>query len=124
VIVEHVLGSAIEQLQFGPRASVAEFRVALPPSAGLARFDHRADVNGIGITALSLVLGRPLRSRGIPARDPAAAGAGDGAIRRWATSGRFRRAAAPGWARTLQLDVRRAFASAPETLAALDEALA
>src|SRR6187549_177099 len=60
VIVEHVLGAAIEQLQFGRDRLWQEFRVAMPPSAGLPRFDHRADVTGIGMVALALILGRPI----------------------------------------------------------------
>ena len=123
VIVEHVAGSAIEQLQYSRERLWQEFRIAMPASAGVARFDHRADVNGIGITALSLILGRPLGAdefpHGIPAlllqareRSPM----GDerplsNGLRNWL-------------GRSLQLDVRRAFASAPEALAALEETLA
>jgi hypothetical protein len=123
VIVEHVAGSAIEQLQYSRERLWQEFRVAMPASAGVSRFDHRADVTGIGITALSLILGRPLAAdefpHGIPAllmqareRSPL----GDerplsNAFRNWL-------------GRTLQLDVRRAFASAPEALAALEDTLA
>ena len=54
VIVEHVLGAAIEQLQFGRDRLWQEFRVAMPPSAGLPRFDHRADVTGMGLVSLAL----------------------------------------------------------------------
>ena len=123
VLVEHVLGSAIEQLQFGRERLWQEFRVALPSSAGMARFDHRADVNGIGVTALSLVLGRPLAADEFPHAIPSLlmqarerSPYGDerplsNAFRNWL-------------ARTLQLDVRRAFSSAPEALAALEETLA
>jgi hypothetical protein len=123
VLVEHVAGSALEQLQFGRERLWQEFRVAMPSSAGLARFDHRADVNGIGITALSLVLGRPLAPDEFPhavpsllmqARERSVYG------EERPLSNLFR-----NWlARTLQLDVRRAFASASEALAALDETLA
>jgi serine/threonine protein kinase len=123
VIVEHVVGSGIEQLQFTRERLWHEFRIAIPSSAGLARFDHRADVNGIGITALSLVLGRPLAAEEVPhavpqllmqARERTAMGEErplSNAFRNWL-------------GRTLQLDVRRAFASAPEALAALEETLA
>ena len=123
VIVEHVLGSGIEQLQFARERLWHEFRIAIPSSAGLARFDHRADVNGIGITALSLILGRPLTAEEVPhavpqllmhARERTAMGEErplSNAFRNWL-------------GRTLQLDVRRAFASAPEALAALEETLA
>ncbi len=123
VIVEHVAGSAIEQLQFSRERLWQEFRIAMPSSAGVSRFDHRADVNGIGITALSLVLGRPLAADEFPHAIPSLlmqarerSPLGDecplsNAFRNWL-------------GRTLQLDVRRAFASAPEALTALEETLA
>src|SRR5918992_4566632 len=66
VIVEHVLAAAIEQLQFGRERLWQEFRIAMPPSAGLPRFDHRADVTGVGVVALSLLLGRPLQANEFP----------------------------------------------------------
>ena len=46
VIAEHVLGAAIEQMQYGRERLWHEFRVAMPPSAGIPRFDQRADVDG------------------------------------------------------------------------------
>lgn len=123
VIVEHVLAAAVEQLQFGRERLWQEFRISMPPSAGVPRFDHRADVTGVGLVALALVLGRPIAPNefpnGIPAllqdareRSPL----GDEqplspALRAWL-------------ARALQLDTRRAFASAPEAMAALDEVIA
>jgi hypothetical protein len=123
VVVEHVAGSAIEQLQFGRERLWQEFRLAIPSSAGAVRFDHRSDVNGIGITALSLILGRPIAIEEFPhaipqllmqARERSPMGEErplSNAFRNWL-------------GRTLQLDVRRAFASAPEALAALEETLA
>jgi hypothetical protein len=120
VIVEHVLGAAIEQLQFGRDRLWQEFRVAMPPSAGLPRFDHRADVTGMGLVALALILGRPLGADEYPHRIPdllnearERSALGDEqplspALRTWL-------------ARALQIDVRRSFASAPEAMAALDE---
>jgi serine/threonine protein kinase len=120
VIVEHVLAGAIEQLQFTRERLWQEFRIALPPSAGLARFDHRADVIGIGLVALALILGRPLRAEEFPnqiaallngARERIAPGdeqpVSDG-LRVWL-------------ARALQLDARRSFASASEALASFEE---
>ena len=49
VIVEHVMSAAVEQLQFSRDRLWQEFRISMPPSAGLPRFDHRADVTGIGM---------------------------------------------------------------------------
>jgi len=123
VVVEHVLGSAIEQLQFGRERLWQEFRLAIPSSAGAVRFDHRSDVNGIGVTALSLILGRPIAAEEFPHAIPqllmqARERSPMGDERPLANG--FR-----NWlGRTLQLDVRRAFASAPEALAALEETLA
>jgi hypothetical protein len=123
VIVEHVLAAAVEQLQFGRDRLWQEFRVSMPPSAGLPRFDHRADVMGMGLVALALVLGRPLETAEFPnqlpallneARERTALGEEQPvsqALRDWL-------------ARALQIDARRAFGSAPEALTALEEVVA
>ena len=123
VIVEHVLSAAVEQLQFSRDRLWQEFRIAMPPSAGMSRFDHRADVTGIGLVALSLVLGRPLHQAEFPnhlptllneARERTALGEEQllsPSLRDWL-------------ARALQLDTRRAFASASEALSALEEIVA
>ena len=63
VIVEHVMGSALERLRFSHERYWKELRIPLPRSAGLPRFDHRADIMQIGVVALSLILGRPLARR-------------------------------------------------------------
>src|SRR5262245_60641623 len=60
VIMEYVLGSALEQLLFTRERYWTELRVALPRVAGLPRFDHLADVTQVGVVALSLILGRTL----------------------------------------------------------------
>ncbi len=123
IIVEHVLAAAIEQLQFGREKLWQEFRVAMPPSAGVPRFDHRADVTGIGLVALALVLGRPLGADEFPQRIPALLNEA-----RERTALGNEQPLSPSlrsWlGRALQLDVRRAFASAPEALTALEEVVA
>lgn len=123
VIVEHVLGSAMEQLQLGRERLWQEFRIALPQSAGRSRFDHRGDVVGIGLVALALVLGRPLRSDDFPQAIPALL---DQARERSALG--EEQPLSPGFrawlARALQVDVRRAYGSAPEALSALEEVVA
>src|SRR5262249_6299459 len=68
VIVEYVLGSALEQLLFTRERYWSELRVALPRVAGLPRFDHLADVTQIGVIALSLILGRTLSDDEYPLR--------------------------------------------------------
>jgi hypothetical protein len=120
VIAEHVCGAAVEQMQYGRERLWHELRVAMPPSAGIPRFDQRGDVTGIGVVALSLVLGRPLRDVEFPR---AAADLLNEARERTAL-GEEQPLSPPlrSWlARALQIDVRRAFASAPEALAAFDE---
>ena len=120
VIAEHVCGAAVEQMQYGRERLWHELRVAMPPSAGIPRFDQRADVTGIGVVALSLILGRQLKNDEFPR------GAADllNAARERTALGEEQPLTAPlrSWlARALQVDVRRAFASAPEALAAFDE---
>jgi hypothetical protein len=122
VIVEHVLAAAVEQLQFGRERLWQDFRVAMPPTAGVPRFDHRADVTGVGLIALALVLGRPIAANEFPhgvaallneARERSPLGDEQPlspALRSWL-------------ARALQLDTRRAFASAPEAMAGLEEVI-
>ena len=120
VIVEHVLGAAIEQLQFGRDRLWQEFRVAMPPSAGLPRFDHRADVTGMGLVSLALILGRPLAADEYPHRVPDLLNQ----ARERSALGEEQPLSPPlrTWLeRSLQLDVRRSFASAPEAMAALEE---
>ena len=120
VIVEHVLGAAIEQLQFGRDRLWQEFRVAMPPSAGLPRFDHRADVTGMGLVSLALILGRPLRSDEYPHRIPDLLNE----ARERSALGEEQTLSQPLrlWLeRALQVDVRRSFASAPEAMASLEE---
>lgn len=61
-IVEYALGSALEQLRFSRERYWKDLRIALPPSAGMPRFNECADITQLGAIALSLVLGRPLRN--------------------------------------------------------------
>ena len=123
VIAEHVLGAAIEQLQFGRDRLWQDFRIAMPPSAGLPRFDHRSDVTGMGLVALALILGRPLNADEFPHRIPALLNE----ARERSALGEEQPLAPPlrTWlSRALQVDVRRAFASAPEAMTAFEELVA
>ncbi len=123
VIVEHVLAAAVEQLQFSRERLWQEFRISMPPSAGMPRFDHRADVTGVGLVALALVLGRPLHPAEFPNHLPTLLNE----ARERTALGEEQPLSQPlrDWlARALQLDTRRAFASAPEALSALEEIVA
>jgi serine/threonine protein kinase len=117
MIVEYVLGAALEQLRYTPERYWKELRIALPPGGG-AKFDHRADVTQLGMVALSLVLGRHLT-------DNEHAGAVAGVLAS-AQAISLRGGPEPlpqglrDWiGRALQLDARTAFASATEAQQAL-----
>jgi PEGA domain len=123
IVVEHVLGSAVEQLQFNRERLWQELRVSVPVSVGAPRFDHRADVMAIGLTALALVLGRPLADHEYPQRIGALLN--EAKARTAGSSDQPLPDALHNWiARALQLDVRQGFQSATEAQVALEDALA
>ena len=68
VIAEHAFGPAIEKLNLGRDKLWRDFRVSMPPSAGLPRANQRADVMGVGVVALTLLLGRSLEIEEFPGR--------------------------------------------------------
>ena len=122
VIVEYVLGAALEQLGH-PRARYwRELGVALPGSAGSPLFDERADATQIGAVAMALVLGRPLTIDEYPERLPdliqtATVRSGMGGVDPMSPGLR-------DWLRrALQLDQREKFSSLADSQTMLDEAL-
>jgi hypothetical protein len=121
VVAEYVLGSALEQLQFSHDRLWKEYRIAMPPTAGAPRFDHRADVMQIGVISLALILGRPLGADDL-ARIPELL-----AESTETTAGGARQPLSQGlrgWlARALQIDPRRPFMTARDAQAALDQLL-
>src|SRR5205807_8230125 len=123
VIVEHVMGAALEQLRYSHEQYWRELHVALPRSAGLPRFDHRADVLQLGLIALALVLGRPLQDDEYPMK------IGEVVAAAWAISAGGGFEALPqalrDWLmRLLQLDVRASFSSAADARAELEKLIA
>jgi hypothetical protein len=111
-ITDYVLGSAIEQLRFSPDRYWKELRVAVPGSAGASRIDRRADVAQIGMIALALFAGRPLRDSeqmGHLSDTVNALGLPEG-IKAWML-------------RMLHMDPRRAYVSAVEAMQGLEEAV-
>jgi hypothetical protein len=123
IVVEHVLGAALEQLRYSHQQYWADLRIALPRSASVPRFDRRVDVTQIGAVALALILGRPLGNDEYPGRVSEVAG---GAMTIAATgSVEPLPSALRSWLfRALQLDPRLSFASAVEARAELDTVLA
>jgi hypothetical protein len=122
VIVEHVLGPALEHLELTRTRLWQDYRVPIPVAAGMPRLDQRADTLQIGVVTLALLLGRRLSDDDFPGRvedllDEAcqpAPGIGRQPVSR----------AFGAWlVRVLQLDVRHSFHSAIEARAALEAAL-
>ncbi len=66
VIAEHAFGPALEKLNLGRDRLWRDYRVCMAPSAGLPRANPRADAHGIGVVALSLLLGRVLAEEEYP----------------------------------------------------------
>lgn len=60
VLTDSVFGSALEGLQRNRDRVWGEYQLALPPAAGVPRFDQRTDVTQLGATVLALFVGRPL----------------------------------------------------------------
>jgi CRISPR/Cas system-associated exonuclease Cas4 (RecB family) len=119
VIVEHVLGTALEQLRLSHADYWRELRIPVPRSAGSPCLDQRADVMQIGAVALALILGRLLREDEYLRFGEVVASA-------WATSVRGGLEPLPhglrSWLmRALQLDPATSFPSALEARAELDK---
>jgi hypothetical protein len=122
IIVEHVLGSAVEQLQYSSERLWKDLGAVLHAGSINGRFDHRSDVVAIGMVALSLVLGRPISMDEYPhriaillqdARARSAMGEEEPlpyVLRLWL-------------ARMLQLDPGRSYGSAIEAQSALEDTL-
>jgi serine/threonine protein kinase len=111
VMVEHVLGAALGELQFSRERYWKELRVAVPGHSGPVVFSHRVDIAQIGVVALSLILGRPMGDDELPPR------LGEVVASAWAISSRGGLEPLPAglraWLmRALQLDPRESFASA------------
>jgi serine/threonine protein kinase len=121
VLVDYVFGAALEQLRYPHERYWAEFKVAVPKTGAAPRFDHRADVLQIGLVALALILGRPLRRDEFPSHVRELVASAWSAS---ATGGGFE-PLPPGlcvWlGRTLQLEALTAFPSAIEAKAELDK---
>jgi hypothetical protein len=122
VIVEYVLGSALERLEMSRDRLWRELRIAVPPAAGSARFDARTDVTQLGTIAMALVLGCPLAGDDYP--DHMAELLAMATENR--TLGGRRPLSKPlrTWlARALQIDLRHSFQSAIEAESELEALL-
>jgi hypothetical protein len=122
VIVEHVLGPALEHLDLTRARLWQDYRVAVPVAAGMPRLDQRTDTLQIGVVTLALLLGRRLSNDDFPGRVEDLV---NEACQAEPGTGRqpVGRALGAWLIRALQLDVRHSFQSAVEARAALDAAL-
>ena len=122
VLVEYVLGSAIEQLRYSNKQYWQGLRVPLPKTFGMPHLDRRTDVTQVGATALALILGRPLADEEYPAQISdmtanALALSPEGALEPLPLPFKV-------WLqRALQIDSKTPFSSAPEAWAELDRVL-
>lgn len=123
VVVEYVVGMALEQLRHSREQFWTDLRVPLPRTAGSSHFDQRADVTQIGAVALALILGRLLKDDEYPAH------VADLVASTWAVSTRGGFEPLPpglrAWlGRALQLDPRNTFASAVEARVEIETVIA
>jgi serine/threonine protein kinase len=122
VIVEHVLGAALDQLHYTHEQYWKGLRIALPRTGSGPQFDRRADITQAGVTALALIIGRPIAEDDYPSR------IGEMASGTWALSATGGIEPLPAalreWLmRAIQLDPRNPFPSALEAWAELDRVL-
>jgi hypothetical protein len=122
VIVEYVLGAALEQLRYSRAHYWRQLRVALPEAPEPLPFDARADVTQIGVVALSLILGRLITGEEYPSQiKRLVAGA---TLRSTMNGAEPISADLRDWLmRALQLDDHRSFISANDARVDLDAAL-
>ncbi|MBA3885703.1 MAG: PEGA domain-containing protein [Acidobacteria bacterium] len=67
VLLDAVYGEALERLAWSPARLWKDLQLAVPPHAGPRRFTASMDVSQIVLTALMVLLGRPLRFDEYPA---------------------------------------------------------
>lgn len=68
VMTDYVFGSAIDSLHWTPETLWRSLRVATPPVGGGRAVSQRGDVVQVGVTILSLMVGRRLRDDEFPGR--------------------------------------------------------
>ena len=66
-LTDYAFGTSVAALQWPRERLWRRFRIAMPPAAGLARFDHRVDVTQTAVIIASLLAGRLLRAEEYPA---------------------------------------------------------
>jgi hypothetical protein len=122
VVVEHVLGPAIEQMRLSREELWRDLRILTPSASGPApRLDQSADIAQLGALALALVLGRQVRAEELDALPELLAAARETTVlrRRELLAAPLRR-----WLlRALQLDPRGCFRSMADAQEGLEHVL-
>lgn len=57
-LTDYAFGGVLGELQWTRERMWRRFRIAMPPAAGLARFDHRVDVTQASVVIVALLAGR------------------------------------------------------------------
>ena len=122
VVVEHVLGAALEQLHYSHEQYWKKLRVPLPRTGSGPQFDRRSDITQVGMAALALIVGRSIGEDEYPDRIGEMAGGA------WALSSTGGIEPLPAalreWLlRAIQLEPRNPFPSALEAWVELDRVL-
>jgi len=122
VLVEHVLGAALDQLHYTHEQYWKALRIPLPRTGSGPQFDRRSDITQAGITALALIIGRPIAEDDYPSRISEMA-AGTWALSATGSMEPLPTALRDWLMRAIQLDARNPFPSALEAWAELDRVL-
>lgn len=122
-LTDYAFGTTLAAVQWPRERLWRRFRIAMPPSAGLSRFDHRVDVTQTAVVITALLAGRAFREQEYPRALPALIGE---AVERSCagTSGREREALGDWLRSATELEPRSAFRSAAVARAALRASLA
>jgi hypothetical protein len=121
VVVEYVLGPALEEMHFSWERYWRELGIALPRPIGLSRFDQSADVTQMAAVGLALILGRPLAADEYPHKISDVL---DSATARHTNGADPLPAAMRTWLRrALHIEPRAAFGSALDAQVELDRVL-
>ena len=122
VLVEHVLGPALDQLHYTHEQYWKALRIPLPRTGSGPQFDRRSDITQAGMTALALIVGRPIAEDDYPTRIAEMA-AGTWALSATGAIEPLPPALRDWLMRAIQLDPRTPFPSALEAWAELDRVL-
>jgi hypothetical protein len=120
-LTDYAFSTTIAALQWPRDRLWRRFRIAMPPSAGFARFDHRVDVTQSALVICALLAGRPFKAEEYPAHLDAIVAE---ALDRSCTEAADDRARLASWLRAAtELDTRSAFPSAEAARQALRKAV-